>query len=106
MVQATGCWMAAYNYGSSYWLLDEGESALPKLLNISGNDYSDGIVSSAHKGRGLGDCWSFESWVFDGKTMVRSNDSTTGLCRGIAAGGIDPMPIWVSEVVVAQDLNK
>ncbi|HAS8441197.1 TPA: DUF1176 domain-containing protein [Vibrio vulnificus] len=100
------CWMAAYNYGSSYWLLDEGESALPKLLNISGNDYSDGIISSAHKGRGLGDCWSFESWVFDGKTMVRSNDSTTGLCRGIAAGGIDPMPIWVSEVVVAQDLNK
>ncbi|MGI2897318.1 DUF1176 domain-containing protein, partial [Vibrio alginolyticus] len=44
------CWMAAYNYGSSYWLLGEGDAAVPKRLNISGNDYSDGIVSSAHKG--------------------------------------------------------
>ncbi|MGI3092811.1 DUF1176 domain-containing protein [Vibrio diabolicus] len=100
------CWMAAYNYGSSYWLLGEGDAAVPKRLNISGNDYSDGIVSSAHKGRGLGDCWSFESWLFDGKQMVRASYGNTGLCRGIAAGGIDFMPIWVSEVVTTQDLNK
>lgn len=100
------CWMAAYNFGSSYWLLGEGDADLPKRLNISGNDYSDGRVFSAHKGRGLGDCWSFESWLFDGKKMVRSSDSTTGLCRGIAAGGIDQMPTWVSEVVSKQDLKK
>ena len=100
------CWMAAYNYGSNYWLLGEGDDALPKHLNISGNDYSDGMISSAHKDRGLGDCWNFESWLFDGQKMVRSSDGNTGLCRGIAAGGIDPMPTWVSEVVFAQDLNK
>ncbi|MBN3573216.1 DUF1176 domain-containing protein [Vibrio neptunius] len=100
------CWLAAYNYGSSYWLLAEGDEALPKYLNISGNEYSQGIVSSAHKGRGLGDCWSFESWLYDGEKMVRSSDSNTGLCRSIAAGGIDSMPTWVSEVVFAQDSNK
>ncbi|WP_338589582.1 DUF1176 domain-containing protein [Shewanella khirikhana] len=92
------CWLAAYNYGSGYWLLADGDKQ-PRPLPVSGNDYADGIISAAHKGRGIGDCWSFESWVFDGTQMVKAGISDTGMCRGIAAGGIDPMPTYVSEVI-------
>lgn len=102
----SSCWMAAYNYGSSYWLLNESATEPPKLLDISGNSYADGVVFSSHRGRGVGDCMSFEKWLFDGRDMVLASRGDTGLCRGVAAGGIDPMPTRVSETVSSLNLNE
>jgi len=58
----------------------------------------DGMISSAQKGRGLGDCWATESWTWDGRSFVHSAESTSGLCRLITAGGPWDLPTRVTEV--------
>ena len=93
------CWTGAYNFGSGYWLIDNNRPNKPKLITLSGSDYSAGEISAAHKGRGLGDCWSMESWVWDGRNFSRTLEQTTGLCRLIEAGGAWNLPTYVSEVI-------
>jgi len=52
-----------------------------------------------HKGRGLGDCWSGESWVWGRKTFVRAKKFTTGMCRMIELGGAWDLPTVVTQVI-------
>ncbi|WP_315900153.1 DUF1176 domain-containing protein [Ferrimonas balearica] len=49
--------------------------------------------------RGPGDCWEFQSWGFNGQSMVPTREANNGPCRGIA-GGIDPMPTFVRDVIM------
>ncbi|MGM8883969.1 MULTISPECIES: DUF1176 domain-containing protein [unclassified Psychrobacter] len=93
------CWTGAYNFGHGYWLLDNDKPSKPELITLSGSEYSEGEIFSAHKGRGLGDCWSMSNWVWDGKSFVLSSELTTGMCRLIEASGAWSMPTYVSEVV-------
>lgn len=93
------CWTGAYNFGAGYWLINKDQPNKPKLITLSGSDYNDGEVYSTHKGRGIGDCWSSESWVWDSKDFVKTSELSTGLCRLIAAGGAWQLPTYVSEVV-------
>lgn len=93
------CWTGAYNFGSGYWLINHNNPSKAKLITLSGSEYSEGEIFAAHKGRGLGDCWSTTNWVWDGKNFVMSSELTTGLCRLIEAGGAWVMPTYVSEVV-------
>ena len=93
------CWTAAYNSGSGYWLINNDKPNKPKLITLSGSDYSNGEVYSAYKGRGIGDCWSSKSWVWNGKTFVKTSEFSTGLCRLIEAGGAWQLPTYVSEVI-------
>lgn len=93
------CWRAAYNEGIGYWLIDNANPSKPKLITTSGSDYGSGEIFSAQKGRGLGDCWSMEKWVWDGKEFAKTSELTTGLCRGVQAGGAWSLPTYVSEVV-------
>lgn len=99
------CWMAAYNAGSAYWVINKKPPFEPNLITTNGTDYyvskeKIGILSANHKGRGLGDCWSYERYVWTGKTFELSADGSTGQCRAIAAGGAWDLPTFVSKVKV------
>ncbi|NIY78913.1 DUF1176 domain-containing protein [Celeribacter sp. HF31] len=78
------CWTAAYNVGSQVYLLgpdldgvdavrsaavDEHGKAVPELAlwGIQGDTH---MLDSFYKGRGLGDCFTQESYRFDGFAYV------------------------------------
>lgn len=90
------CWLAAYNFGSGFWVINNVPPFRPVLVTDSGSDYSDGSISASHKGRGLGDCWSTDTWTWDGKDFIHTESSTTGMCKLIAAGGAWSLPTLVS----------
>ena len=92
------CWQGAYNESSGYWLINHDKPSKPKLITTTGNDYSDGEIWATHKDRGLGDCWNRLVWVWNGQTFAKSEDSSSGMCRGFAGGAWD-LPTYVSEVV-------
>ncbi len=92
------CWQGAYNAASGYWLINHKKTNQPKLITTAGNNYYNGEIFATHKSRGIGDCWSSESWLWNGKSFVKSGQFTTGLCRGFA-GGAWILPTYVSEVI-------
>lgn len=92
------CWMAAYNSGSAYWVINKQAPFNPKLITTEANDYDRGIISANHKGRGIGDCWSYERFVWNGKSFQQSSQGTTGQCRAIAGGGAWDLPSFVSKL--------
>lgn len=92
------CWMAAYNRGIGYWVINDQEPFLPKLVTTSASSYMQGKIEAVHKGRGIGDCWSYQSHIWNGTSFVLSHRSNTGLCRGFV-GGVWDLPSYVSEVV-------
>jgi len=92
------CWRGAYNAGSGYWVVNDRAPYQPAYITNLGVDDDALTISSSHKGRGLGDCWSSASWAWNGTTYVQTSDSTTGLCRLVAAGGAWDLPTLVTEV--------
>ncbi|KHN90465.1 hypothetical protein BSK71_00520 [Pectobacterium actinidiae] len=98
---STLCWRAAYNEGYAYWVIDNAMQTQPQLVTIDGTDYENGEITSVHKGRGLADCMSYESWTWDGKTFQQSSVSTTGSCRMIQLGGTWDLPSWTTTVIKA-----
>lgn len=99
---STLCWRAAYNEGYGYWVVDNALKEKPQFITSSGTDYSDGAITLAQRGRGIGDCWASAEWVWDGEAFRKSSGSTTGLCRGIRAGGAWDLPEFVAEVKAAK----
>jgi hypothetical protein len=95
------CWRGAYNEGIGYWVVDETPPHRAILVTTSGSEYHDGTISAAQKGRGIGDCWSTDGWTWDGQRFVHTESSSTGLCKGIGAGGGWPLPTIVTEVRAA-----
>jgi hypothetical protein len=69
----------------------------PRQVTDSGSDYTGGRITSAQKGRGIGDCWSFDEWVWDGRRFAPIRSGTTGMCKGMA-GGAWPLPTYVATV--------
>lgn len=96
MLVSTRCWLAAYNSGSGYWVVNDKPPFQPALATASGSDYSDGKIDEQHKGRGLGDCWSSRTLGWDGKRFQLIEESSTGMCRLIAPGGAWSLPTRVS----------
>ena len=90
------CWLMAYNALCNHWLADKNSPNQLVALDSDGF-YIDGMARQDRKGRGYGDCWENQAWVFDGQSMVPTLISSTGPCRGIA-GGIDPMPTYITDV--------
>ena len=96
-----GCGMGAYNYSSLLWIANDKPPYAPVSLEANGDfDDKDASVTSAMKGRGIGDCWSSETWHFNGTTFVRTGASGDGMCRGFA-GGAWSLPRYVSRIVDA-----
>lgn len=91
------CWLAAYNSGSAFWVIDAEAPYRPVLVTTDGNDYHRGRIEAGHKGRGVGDCWSSRTWTWNGEAFIGSHEQSTGLCRGFA-GGAWSLPTLVSEV--------
>lgn len=92
------CWLAAYNMGFAFWVVQDKPPYHPQLVTTNGSDHAEGRIYSSQKGRGLGDCWSSEAWVWDGRRFVHTSSLTTGLCRMVAAGGAWQLPTLVTEV--------
>lgn len=81
---------AKFDYGATGFSAD---SKIPILVNADW-DTATQTISGFSKGRGLGDCGSSESWVWDG-TLFRLTDATImGECRG----SVDWIPVWRAEV--------
>jgi hypothetical protein len=97
LVWAT-CWTAAYNTGSGYWVVGDKPPYRATLVTTKGSEYANGEISAAQKGRGLGDCWSSDTWSWDGKAFVHTASATTGQCKLVAAGGAWELPTIVTTV--------
>lgn len=101
LLVSTRCWLAAYNAGDGYWIVDDAPPFKPEFVTEEANGYEDGTLSAAHKGRGMGDCWGSQEWTWDGKTFVATGEMTTGQCKGFP-GGAWQLPTLVTEVVKAK----
>lgn len=102
LIVSAPCANGAYNASRSFWIVDTALAQAPKWISSEASDYADGVLSAQYKGRGLGDCWSSEQWVWDGKEFVHSAASTTGQCKLITPGGAWSLPTLVTEVRTAK----
>jgi hypothetical protein len=98
LLVSTRCWLAAYNAGTGFWVVNDHAPYQPQLVTSDASDESEGEIGASQKGRGLGDCWSSESWTWDGTRYVQTSASTTGMCRLVTAGGAWAMPTLVTDV--------
>lgn len=97
LLVSTRCWLAAYNAGSGYWIIEDRPPFRPVLVTTDANVFDAGTLAAEHKGRGLGDCWSSTSWTWNGTSFVRSGEHSTGQCKGFP-GGAWSLPTFVSEL--------
>ena len=99
LLVSTLCWRGAYNEGYGYWVVNNGPPFHPLLVTTNGSVYdADGTISAYYKGRGLGDCLSSDSWVWDGRQFRHIRSLTTGMCKFVAPGGAWTLPTIVTEV--------
>lgn len=98
MLVSTHCWLAAYNSGSGYWIVNDSPPFQPSLVTTSGSDGDGQAINETHKGRGLGDCWSRFGWAWDGKRFVPAHQSTTGMCKLMEPGGAWELPTLLTHV--------
>lgn len=92
------CWIAAYNTGDGYWVVDTKPPYSAVLVTTSATDYDDGVITSFQKGRGIADCVATATWTWDGRTFAQTSDKTTGMCRQITPGGAWDLPTLVTRV--------
>lgn len=96
LLVSTRCWLAAYNAGSGYWIINDTPPYRPELVTSDATDFDNGTLMSAQKGRGIGDCWYSEQWTWDGTGFEHTAASSTGLCKGFA-GGAWQLPTLVTQ---------
>lgn len=97
LLASARCWMGAYNGGYGYWVINAQPPFHPMIVTYSGSDFNGSEISSMQKGRGLGDCWSSDSWTWNGSQFVHSESSHTGMCKLIAPGGAWSLPRIVTK---------
>ena len=106
------CSTGAYNLISALFIVD-GTSITPAQLDapagfeatgadtgtpvksIINGDFKNGVLTSYAKGRGLGDCGSHQSFVWDAARFRLSEQSDMSECRG----NIDYITTWRAKVV-------
>ncbi|MGL4768369.1 MAG: DUF1176 domain-containing protein [Formosimonas sp.] len=86
LLLSTRCWTAAYNGGTAYVVVDDAPKLNPVVVTTDGTDYVKGQIFVAHKGRGMGDCWYADEWMWDGRRFVHTKEFNTGQCKGFAGG--------------------
>lgn len=95
------CWSGAYNMAAGFAVMNPSLTQITQWVTSSGTDYELGSISAAHKGRGLGDCWTHKEWLWNGRRFYKSYESVQLQCRGFAGGAWD-LPIYRTQVVDAQ----
>lgn len=101
------CSRGAYQGASMAWLVSTTPPYRPKPVSFPSSkkgevlnelvnlEVVNGIVSSAAKGRGVGDCWFSAEWGWTGERFELLSESSRGLCRGFAGGAWD-LPTYVT----------
>lgn len=92
------CWRAAYNEGEGYWVVDATKPFKASLVTANASEFNDGLLLSSQKGRGIGDCWSSQEWVWDGRNFLLSSSSFSGMCKQIAPGGAWQLMTYETEL--------
>ena len=90
---AKGKWSfepAKFDYGAAGFSAD---SKIPILVN-AGWDAGTQTISSYSKGRGIGDCGSSETFIWDGNMFRLISATVMEECRG----SLDWIPVWRAEV--------
>ena len=98
LLLSASCGHGAYNHPRGYWIANEQPPHQAQFVGQATEYDGNGTLTAAFKGRGLGDCWNFDEWVWDGRQFAHTGSSSTGLCRGVAAGGAWSLPTLVTEV--------
>jgi hypothetical protein len=95
------CWLAAYNEGYGFWVANDRPPYKPLAVTTDGTEFDPqrSRILAMQKGRGLGDCFGIDHWVWDGARFVHTEEATTGMCRLVAAGGPWMLTSLVSEVL-------
>ena len=57
LLASADCWLAAYNAGTGYWVVDDSPPYRATLVTDSASDDDGAVITSVHKGRGVGDCY-------------------------------------------------
>ena len=100
------CLAGAYQSTYYYAVLDEKltkiEQVLANQYNYADYDKNTHVlkVEGSFKGRGIGDCWAGQEAVWNGKTFIRTEEHTSGSCKGFAGGAWGGLPTFVSEINV------
>lgn len=94
----TSCISGAYQGTGFNAVMDTKLTRVEQVLprQYGGFDPKTATLSGSFKGRGLGDCWSGQSAVWNGHTFVRSSEHTTGQCKGFL-GGAWTLPLFVGK---------
>ena len=99
------CVRGAYQGTNYYAVLDNKLSKVEQVLaeqyNRAEYDEKQGyaFVRGTYKGPGVGDCWSSQDAVWNGKIFIRTSEWTTGSCKGFP-GGAWQLPTFVSDIIV------
>lgn len=88
VLATTLCWRGAYNEGYGIWVLDKSLIGKADFVTEIASDIESGTVSSAQKGRGIGDCWATGEWIWNGQRFIQTLDRWSGMCKGLEAGGV------------------
>jgi len=94
------CSRGAYQGGSGLWLANSKPPYAAKRLEVpipggEATDYvmnasfTNGVLASYEKGRGVFDCGAGYQWVWTGKAFALTHAWSAPLCRGMPAGGYD-----------------
>ncbi|OUI78322.1 hypothetical protein HK18_09815 [Commensalibacter intestini] len=93
------CSSGAYHTNYGYWIIHQEQPYQPKLITMIGEDeMEDNTIVFRMKEDVLGDCWSHQSWVWNGKDFVQASNIPSAMCRMIAMGGAWDLPTYVSIV--------
>ncbi|MFH7765145.1 DUF1176 domain-containing protein [Acinetobacter sp. BSP-28] len=89
VLATTLCWRGAYNEGYGAWVVNQSLTGKPIFVTESASGFAAGEIGSMQKGRGIGDCWSMNQWIWQGQVFVQTMDRWSGMCKGFAGGAWD-----------------
>jgi hypothetical protein len=95
---STLCWVAAYNAGAGVWELSDGPPWRARLVTTMASDLTPTGINMSQKGRGMGDCFATQDWVWDGQRHRATQIGDSGMCK-FFFGGSWPMVTLRSQVV-------
>lgn len=102
----TSCWRGAYNQGDAVWIMDQHLRQIKEIITTDATEYVDkNQIFAIHKGRGIGDCFSMETWTWNGAKFVKTLEQTTGMCRGFMGGAWDLPTLQIDVATIKDDLK-
>jgi hypothetical protein len=92
------CWRGPYGPAYGYWIARRHPPYAPTFVIAGASGYDDGTIYRSKHGSGSGDCMVDDSWTWNGEVFIHTGSATTGMCKGIAAGGAWYLPTLVTTI--------